>query len=432
MPKEPVSHIIVSRHGDRWGKPLAICVVIAAFLAAWYAVSWQIGAMLAELTPTSQPDSQRVAEMAVALAPNDPGTYWLLATKEKEKFSPESFDNASGLFEEVVRRSPYDYRWWIELGRANEQSENVERAEIALRRAAELAPNFTYPRWQLGNFYLRQNRTSEAFAELKKTTEGSLKYRDQVFSLAWDYFDKDPARVEEIAADTPDVRASLALFYAVHDSPADALRVWNAVPDEDKAERPAIGKTIAQGFFDRHHFRESLEFARQAGLDPDAKAETITNGGFEAFVGNNDSLFDWKVNRNDGKLDIATDSSVKHSGGRSIRFAFRGYAKPDLYNLSQFVAVEASEKYKISFWVRTENLRSGGGPRLEVADGNDGTVLAASEPFAGNSNEWQQFTLDILVPNGRSGIVIRTGRQSCADCPIFGTFWYDDLSLTKQ
>src|SRR5829696_6484418 len=132
MPKSRVMHIVVWNREEGRAKLLAIVVGIAAVLAAWYAVSWQIGAMLAELTSTSQPDSQRVAEMAVALAPNDPGTYWLLATKEKEKFSPESFDNASGLFEEVVRRSPYDYRWWIELGRANEQSENVERAEIAL------------------------------------------------------------------------------------------------------------------------------------------------------------------------------------------------------------------------------------------------------------------------------------------------------------
>jgi tetratricopeptide (TPR) repeat protein len=218
--------------------------------------------------------------LAVALAPSDPGTHWLLATKEKEKFTPESFDRSCRLFEDVVRRSPYDYRWWIELARAYEQSENVAEAESALRHAAELAPHYTYPRWQLGNFYLRQNRTNEAFAELKKATEGSLKYRDQVFSLAWDYFDKDPAKMEDLASDTPDVRSSLTLFYAVHDSPADALRVWNTIPAEEKAARPAIGKTIAQGFFDRRHFRESLEFARQAGLDPEAAPESITNAGF--------------------------------------------------------------------------------------------------------------------------------------------------------
>ncbi|MEP7213729.1 MAG: carbohydrate binding domain-containing protein [Acidobacteriota bacterium] len=432
MPKETSGQMISWERARGRSKILAIGVAVAAVVAAWYGVSWQIGNMLAELTPPSQPDSQEVAQLAVALAPSDPATRWLVATKEKEKFSPESIENATRLFEDVVRRSPNDYRWWIELGRSNEQAEQTENAEAAFGRAAQLAPNFTFPHWQLGNFYLRQNRTEDAFAELKKATEGSLLYRDQVFSLAWDYFDKDPAKVEELAADTPDVKASLALFFAVRNSPVDALRVWNTLPDEEKAAHPVIAKSIAQGFFDKQFYRESLEFARQSGLDPEARAETISNGGFESFIGADDSLYSWKVNRNDGKLDIATDSSVKHTGARSIRFAFRGYAKPVLSNLSQFVAVQASKKYRISFWVRTENLRSGGSPQLEIANANDATLLAVSHPFAGSSNEWEQITLDIVTPANCSGIVIRTGRQSCGECPIFGTFWYDDFSIVPQ
>ena len=170
-------------------------------------------------------------------------------------------------------------------------------------------------------------------------------YRDQVFSLAWDYFDKDPAKVEQLAADTPDVKASLALFYAVRNSPGDALRVWNTLSPEDKAHL-VIAKTIARRLLRQALLCESLEFARQAGLDSDAAAETITNPGFETYVGSDESLFSWKVNRNDGKLDIATDSAVKHGGTRSIRFVFRGYAKPTLSNLTQFVAAKPSQRYR--------------------------------------------------------------------------------------
>jgi hypothetical protein len=59
-------------------------------------------------------------------------------------------------------------------------------------------------------------------------------YREQVFSLAWDYFDKDPRRIEELAIDTPDVRASLALFYAARGSADNSLRVWNTLTEEQK------------------------------------------------------------------------------------------------------------------------------------------------------------------------------------------------------
>jgi hypothetical protein len=432
MPRPAASQFIVWRGGGLTSKIVAFGILICSVVAAWYGVSWQIGAMLAELTPPSQANAQEIAGLAVSLAPNDPGTRWLLATKEKEKFSPESIENATRLFEDVVRRSPNDFRWWIELGRSYEQAGQPENAEAAFGRAAELAPHYTFPHWQLGNFYLRQNRTEDAFAELKLATEGSLLYREQVFSLAWDYFDKDPKKVEELAADTPDVKASLAMFYAVRNSPTDALRVWNTLSDPDKAAHPVIARTIAQGFMDKRFFRESLEFARQAGLDPEARVDAVTNPGFESFVGNDESLFSWKVNRNDGKLDIATDSAVKHSGNRSIRLVFRGYAKPVLSNLSQFVAVRSGGKYTISFWIRTENLRSGGGPQLEVANGNDGSTVAVSPTFEGTSNDWQRVSLDIAVPDNCSGLVIRTGRQYCGECPIFGTFWYDDFEFVPR
>jgi tetratricopeptide (TPR) repeat protein len=132
----------------------------------------------------------------------------------EENFSPQSLEASVAMFEEVVRLAPNDFRYWIELGRAYEQAEEPEKAERALARAVQLAPNYTFPHWQFGNFYLRQNRSEEAFAELRKTTERSIVYREQVFSLAWDYFDKDPQKVEELAIDTPDVRSTLALFYA--------------------------------------------------------------------------------------------------------------------------------------------------------------------------------------------------------------------------
>ncbi|MGI8812949.1 MAG: carbohydrate binding domain-containing protein [Pyrinomonadaceae bacterium] len=424
--------IVLARTSSR-GKAIAASGVLATLVFAFYAISWQTGNMLAELTLPSQPDARDVSNLAVKLAPSDPSTRWLAAANEKETFTPESIETSTRLFEDVVRRAPNDYRYWIELGRADEQAERADSAELAFRRAVDLAPDYTFPHWQFGNFYLRQNRTEEAFAELKRATERSLVYRDQVFALAWDYFGKDASKVESLAADTPDVRASLALFYAVRSSPADSLRIWNLLSPEDKAEHPQIATTIAKGLNDKRFYRQALEFSKQSGLDPDAAAETVTNAGFETFVGSDESLFGWKVLRNDGRLDIATDSVVKHSGARSIRFVFRGYSKPALFNLGQIVVVEPKQRYRLSFWVRTENLRSGGQPLLQVASANDDAVLGASQPFFSGTSDWQQISIDFTAPENCEGITIRTTRGYCGDeCPIIGTLWYDDFTLARQ
>ena len=407
-------------------------LIVLAF--AWFTVRWQIGSMLAELTPPSQNGSEAVAHLAESLAPSDPMATWLLATKTKEDFSPESVDKAVRLYETVVRLSPNDFRWWIELGRAYEQAEEPAKAEQAFGTAVELAPTYTFPRWQFGNFFLRQGRTDEAFAELRKTTERSPVYREQVFSLAWDYFDKDPQKLESIIDDSPDVRATLALFYAVRGSADNALRVWNTLTDEQKAPHVESAKNIAQGLFEKHSFRQAVEFARQTGMDPDAQPEAVTNGGFEKFIGNGErSLFGWQIYRGEAKLDISPDSSVKIEGLKSLRITLKGYVKPELHNVVQFVAAESGAAYRLTFAVRTENLRSAGPPMVQVVAGPAAAVLGSTEPFENGTHEWTIKTIEFRMPADADGFAIRTVRASCGDeCPIVGTLWYDDFKLARN
>jgi hypothetical protein len=407
--------------------------VVVALVFAWFGVRWQIGNMLGELTSSNDPNIKEVSELALKLAPHDPLSYWLAANSERETFSEESIERSLKLLEEAVRLSPNDFRWWIELGRANEQAERPENAESALRRAVELAPEYTFPRWQLGNFYLRQNRIDEAFAELMKTTEKSGVYREQVFSLAWDYFDKDPEQIERLMADTPDIRASLALYYATRNAPQDALRNWRMLTDEQKAADPQVPRSIAQGFHDKRFYTEAIEFSREAGIDPEAKSEAITNGGFEKFIGAaEDTLFGWRINRAERGVYITPDSAVVREGNRSLRVVFRNFNNPEMYNITQVVAVRPGGRYRLSFWVRTEGLTTGGPPLVQVINGQTDELIEQSKPFPLGSQDWHQYTVDFDVPNDSDGVFIRTSRIYCGEqCPITGTFWYDDFALTR-
>jgi hypothetical protein len=415
------------------GRLVAGLMIILALAFAWFSVRWQLGTMLAELTPPNDPSAKSVANEAHYLAPGDPLAAWLAANSERDRFSQDGIEASVRAFENVVRHSPNDYRWWIELGRIDEQAERVSQAEAAFRQATSLAPTYAYPRWQFGNFLLRQGRSDEAFGELRKTTENNLTYREQVFSLAWDYFDHDPARVEALAADTPDVRASLALFYAAHGEAADSLRLWNTLSDDQKAENPQTAKTIAQALTEKKFFRQGLEFSRQVGIDPDAQVEAITNGGFERPLGSpDDNYYGWNVERGDNKLDIAADSSVKHSGNRSLKMNFRTYVKPELSNPWQIVAAQPGRSYALHFWARSENLRSAGMPIIEVLDPADNRLIAASSAMPTGTNDWQEFAIDFKAPDSSDGFVIRVARSYCEGCPLVGLLWLDDLSLTKK
>jgi tetratricopeptide (TPR) repeat protein len=416
------------------GRLILGVVIVAALIFGWFGIRWQLGTMLAELTPPNEPTAKYAADKAVSLSPRDPLAAWLTAETEKDFFNPANVEVSVQRYENVVRLAPYDYRWWVELGRADEQAEYSDRAELAFRRAAELAPSYAFPRWQLGNFLLRENRPDEAFAELRKITENDLTYREQVFSLAWDYFDHDPSKVEALAADTPEVRSSLSLFYAARGQAADSLRIWNTLNDSQKAAHPQTARTITQALTEKKFYRQGLEFSRQVGIDPDAQAETITNGGFEKALGSpEDNYYGWNVERTDNKLDIATDSSVKHQGNRSLRLNFRTFIKPELGNPWQIVAIEPSSNYTLHFWTRTENLKSAGMPAVEVVDPSDNRLIASSPAIEAGTNDWREFSIEFKAPDAVDGIFIRVARSYCGEaCPIVGILWLDDFSLVRN
>lgn len=406
--------------------------VIGALIFGWFAVRWQLGNMLADLTPASDPNAKNIADLAVGFAPNDPRTRWLLAASQKNVFTTEAIDQTARSFEAVVQKSPYAYRWWVELGRAREQAEKIDLAEAAYKRALDLAPTYTYPHWQAGNFYLRQNRSEEAFVELKKAASFYSVYRDQVFSIAWDYYDKDTARLEEIAGDDPSVRASLARFYAAKQRPEDSLRIWNALSEDDRKTNEAIAKVIAQAFFDKRFYRQSLEFVRGLGIAPDLRGETIQNAGFEQPIAATEgNYFGWQIIPLE-KMEVKLDPTQKHEGNRSLRVAFGGYADSQLYHVYQLTTVEAGAKYQLTCWIKTDNLKSGGTPEIEIFNANDDKVIVTGEPFPNGTNDWRQIKLEFTAPPNAEAVGTRLTRASCgAQCPIFGTIWLDDFKLEK-
>ncbi len=409
-----------------------VVIILLTLVFGWFAVRWQLGNMLAKLTLPTDPGAKDIAALAVQLSPSDPMANWLAAGTRKNVFTPEGVAATAKSYEQIVRLSPNDYVWWVEVGRAREQAEEIAAAEQAFLRAVEIAPSYTYPHWQLGNFYLRQNRSGEAFAQLKKAAESYTVYREQVFSVAWDYYEKDTARLEELAGTNPSVRAGLAKFYASKERAADSLRVWNTLSAEEKAANAPIAKVIAQSFYEKRFFRQAQDFIRELEIEPEARFETIQNASFESSFGDiRETYFGWKVVPTE-KIEIKFDPTQKREGRRSLRVSFNGYSEPTLYNIYQYVTVEPTANYRLTFLIRTENLKSGGTPAVEIYNANDDKNIITSAAFPTGTNDWQPVELKFTAPVNAEAVGIRTVRAFCgAECPIIGVIWYDDFKLEK-
>src|SRR5260370_9955898 len=149
----------------RW--PLLFLIILLAILGAWFAERWYIGNVIAEYAPSAEEGGIDMASLGARWAPADPFTHWRLASLEEENFSAENLANAVHEYNLEVILSPHDYRYWMEFGRRLDAARDTVCAEKALRRAVELAPAYSHPRWYLGNMLLREGRLNEAFEQLR-------------------------------------------------------------------------------------------------------------------------------------------------------------------------------------------------------------------------------------------------------------------------
>lgn len=435
MPGETASQIAFIRTRGIAMRVAIIVAVLLALFMAWYAFSRMIGNMMAEVTAPTDLNAKATAYASTWMAPSDPLSNWLLATTENDSFLPEKARATVKNFEKLIRLAPNDYRWWIELGRAREQLDDAEGSEKALKRAIELAPAYTYPHWQLGNFYLRQGRTDEAFAELKLAAENNAHYREQVFYIVWEFFNGDPVQLEKIVGNSPQIQATLAKFYSSHQQPEASVRTWDSLTPEQQEENRPIGVLIMQTLYEKKYYRAAAHFVKVMGRDPNAQVAHIQNGGFESPVKSYQPpeypYFEWIVNDKD-KIAFRQDTAQKREGKASLRMNFNSFTSAALLNVSQIVAVEPGARYSLTFWVKTEDLKSAGPPYVDVSGVNENRSFGTTAPFPTGTNDWQQMKIDFTVPDDIDGVFVRTVRQYCGEnCPLVGTIWYDDFNLQK-
>lgn len=410
-----------------------IALIAALFGGLWltyFAVRWQLGRYLAQTTPPLAAGVSAAADFALSSAPREPWAHWFYAqthrADEDLTVSVESFENAA-------RLAPDEYRFWLDLGRIREQQEQFDSAEVAFKRALELAPNYSLSLWNYGNFLLRRERRPEAFGILKKAAARNSQYRQQVIGLAWDLFAKNPSELEELVGDAPAMRASLAQFYAVKDLPADSWRNWSSLNDEEKKEFVANGDLALRILYDKRFFGAALAFAKDLGVEDGIAAGQIYNGGFETNIKSEqkDVFFNWKINQIKG-LEIVFDPLQKHSDQRSLRLSFSGFSEPTLQNVVQFVPTDAGARYRLKFFVKAEGIKSAGAPLIEITDTKEFKRIAASAPLANGSFDWKPFAVEFTAPTDSQAVSIRVSRQFCGEmCPIFGVVNLDDFSLEK-
>lgn len=430
--KSPTVVTIRLNSGTRW---LLLLPALLAIFGAWFAVRWYIGNTVAEYAPDAAQGGIEMARMAVRWAPDDPLTHWRLGSLEEKVFSADNMAAAVREYQLAVALSPNDYRYWMELGRALEASGDRESGEKALRRAVELAPAYSHPRWHLGNLLLREGKNGEAFEQLGHAAESDNLMRPQVFDLAMRVFAGDVNEIAKVACGSPAASMQLAIYLVGGKRFDDGMRIWSTINAADRKQQIDLVKEMRRSLIDAKQFRYALALTRE--IDPDAnlpQPEQFWNGGFESDLKMaNADTFDWIIDSR-ATAQVALDSHA-HSGQRSLRIILRSPRTLDNIHVSQTVVVEPGARYRFECYVRTEDLISPSTPVLVVSDAVEHGTLVQSSPLPTGTNDWQKISLDFTANPKYDGITVGFYRAPCSEgqqiCPIFGTVWYDDFNLQR-
>jgi tetratricopeptide (TPR) repeat protein len=419
-------------------KLLLIVLLIAAAVWSYFVIRWYAGNTMAEYFDPAE-NSLRVAEMAASLAPRDPLTHWRVAQVQQKTLPLDQQAQSLVEYEKAVRLSPNDYRFWMALGTASEQTGDPVRAEQALKRAVELAPAYSFPHWYLGNLLLRQGRYDEAFAELRRASEADAELQPQQFNLVWEIYNNDPEGLKKAVGESAVARARFGLYLVGRQKFEEGLRLWDSLSSDEKRVNRDSGEAIVNSLITAFRYHDAVRVWNDFTVNEKLRAELgrVFDGGFEeANSYGSEAVFGWQV-KAVPQLQAGIDPVKSHSGGNSLRLVFHVRTNIENVNISQLVPVAPNTEYDFEFYVSTEKLETGSPPLVHIMDPTTSAVLVTS-PYASNGNsEWTRVGLSFKTGDKTEAVTIRIARPSCGTeeapvCPIFGSVWYDDFSLKRR
>lgn len=399
-----------------------LLLVGASFFARWFFAT----------SIALHTDYREVADFAVAMSPGNPQAHYTSAVLAGKIFAPEEAAKSMLEYETAAALAPHDFRLWLALGKVRERAGDPAGAELALRKALELAPNNAEVRWTFGNILLRRGKTAEGFAEMLKAAQSDQTYLSPVITTAWQIFDGNLAQIKQYVGDSPQASSALAMFLAKQKQFDEAVEIWNAMPDEAKKTTfKETGEQLYAEMLMAKKYRNALQIRASSGEQTAAQpvAGQIVNSGFEEEVKPRDAgIFEWQI-ADGAKPQIGFDNVQKRGGNRSLVVIFNSPDGKDFREISQTVQVEAGKTYRFETFYKSE-LKTAAALVWEIVDATDGKILATSGAVSPNAN-WTSLRAEFTVANTEA-VTLRLAREGCKSgvCPISGKIWFDDFSIS--
>ena len=329
-----------------------------------------------------------------------------------------------------LTRNPTDGQVWLALARAYRDGGMMAQAERAIRKSVYLDKNNPPMTWEAGVFFLSQNELSDAIQALRRYIYMVPADQENVYSLCFTLGVAPEIMVKDLVpADYGFYKRYLTFVMSnkLVGASADAWRMLNKFSTERGDYLQYCDFLIRAGEIKE---AQSLweDFLKRFNISAKRSAdEMLWNGDFELPIENGG--FDWKTGSSDG-VRIFIDKDIRWTGFASLSVNFNGKNNPGLYIAQQTVPVGPGRKYRLTGYIRTQDLTTLNGIVFEVSGLLCDPLMKKAEPVTG-TNLWKKIELEFTTPPKCNAVSIGIKREQSDrfDNKISGDAWIDSLSM---
>jgi tetratricopeptide (TPR) repeat protein len=414
----------------------ALGVIAACLIAAvmsYFACRMALGAIAAEGQTTEQ------LRAATRWEPRNSVYWYLWGHFEESNMERPDPVGAASFLQTAVLLNPLYTDAWLELANTHELEGDLDEARRAYIHAEQSYPSSAEVAWRYGNFLLRTGDLPDAFAKLRSAVEKDPQFAAAAYSRVYRADPNQDDVLEKVLPPIPRVYVAVIAEATAAKQLAFAQIVW--------ARLLALKPKLQVHDFDNlvYSLAADSEYAMAQriwnqgastlSLPPllQQQGSLVWDPSFESGV--EGATFSWHYQPLDQGVQISLDSNEKHSGGRSLRFAFDGKHNPGGDLACTWSAVNSvGQSYHFSAWIKAREVTTQQGLRFRITSlGSKESSVSTTQEFHGGL-PWTLVEMPWMAGKDVYGVRICVSRDPSdnPDVRISGSAWVDDVNLVPD
>lgn len=373
-------------------------------------------------------------QKAVALDPANPELQHRLGMVLCD--SLEEADRIEGVkhLRRATELNPYTARYWSDLAWVCELAGDTACATRGVAQAIKLSPMTPQLHWAAANTFLRAGQGEAAMGEFRRLLELDPAYGPATFHICLASMGDPQLILQKVLPSGKNPSLKLAyLDFLNTNGLADLDRqVWVQTVAAGTHFPFLLAKPYLEHLLDLGRVEEvqgAWRDMEKLGVIPedDGGGSLVYNGDFEHTPLN--TGLDWR-DRVGPYIALDYSDEAAYTGKRCLRIDFTVSRNEEYLPVYQLVPVPANQACLLTAYVRSQDITSDSGPRLQVLDTDPRGPHEVSETTTGTT-PWHQISLKFCTGANTKLVQLSVTRVRARTFPteITGSFWLDTVVL---